>query len=100
MVWPARPRGWAKRQGFVGAKRALEEVEPALARGTGWPGGPVGRKPQADRAADTQLGIRATTEEREAWLRTAQKNGYRSEAPWARDVLNAEVASARGTGKK
>ena len=28
MLWPARPRGWAKRTGYVGAKRQLEEVGP------------------------------------------------------------------------
>jgi hypothetical protein len=94
MLWPARPRGWSKRTGYSGAKRQLEEVEPALARGTGWPGSPVGRRPRGSRAADTQLGIRATREERAAWQRAADDHA-RKLAEWARDELNAAAARPR-----
>lgn len=38
MVWPAEKRGWSRHTAYVGPRRAMEEVEPALARGTGWAG--------------------------------------------------------------
>lgn len=95
-VWPAKPRSWGKREGFVGRRDDLEEVDPALARGTGWPGGPVGRKPQADKAADTQVNIRTTWEERTAWEQTAERVGRRSMTSWARDELNAAVMREAG----
>src|SRR5262245_41424804 len=47
MVWPAERRGWAKRVSYTGPKRALEEVEPALARGTGWAGGGRAHHPRS-----------------------------------------------------
>jgi hypothetical protein len=98
MVWPARPRGWAKRTGYAGSKRQLEEVEPALARGTGWPGGPVGRRPRGNHASDTQLGIRATSDERAAWQHAADTT-ERNITVWARDELNAAAARIRSKGK-
>lgn len=39
MVWPAEKRSWSRRAAYVGPRRALEAVEPALAQGTGWAGG-------------------------------------------------------------
>ena len=89
MIWPARPRGWLKRTGFSGSKRQLEEVDPSLARGTGWPFGPVGRRPRDGEASST-LGIRVTTSERAKWQRAADKHD-RNLTVWARDELN-EVA--------
>lgn len=91
MLWPARPRGWAKRTGFVGAKRQLEEVEPALARGTGWPfggRGPKSRSPSG--AVSKMIGMRVTDEERAAWEKTA---GGRRLSDWMRDTLNAAAAA-------
>ena len=87
MVWPGRPKGWAKRAGYTGSKRLLEEVEPALARGTGWPFGPVGRRPRNGEASNT-LGIRVTTSERTKWQRAADKR-ERGLTVWARDELNS-----------
>jgi hypothetical protein len=87
MVWPARPKGWAKRTAYAGAKRQLEEAEPALARGTGWPFGPVGRRPRDGEAYST-LGIRVSASERAKWQRAADKHD-RNLTVWARDELNA-----------
>ena len=87
MIWPARPRGWLKRTGFSGSKRQLEEVDPPLARGTGWPFGPVGRRPRDGEASST-LGIRVTTSERAKWQRAADKR-ERGLTVWAREELNA-----------
>ena len=87
MIWPAKPRGWAKRTGYAGSKRQLEEVDPALARGTGWPFGPVGRRPRGGEASST-LGIRVTSSERAKWQRAADTR-ERPITAWARDELNA-----------
>jgi hypothetical protein len=87
MIWPAQPKGWTKRTGYSGAKRQLEEVDPALARGTGWPFGPVGRRPRNGEASST-LGIRVTSSERAKWQRAADKR-ERGLTVWARDELNA-----------
>ena len=92
MVWPARPRGWTKRTGYVGTKRQLEEVEPALARGTGWPFG--GRGPKARSPSgmvSKMIGMRVTNEERAAWESAA---GGRKLSDWMRDTLNAAAAAA------
>ena len=91
MVWPARPRGWAKRTGYVGTKRQLEEIEPALARGTGWPfggRGPKSRSPSG--AVSKMIGMRVTNEERAAWERAA---GERRLSDWMRDTLNDAAAT-------
>jgi hypothetical protein len=87
MIWPARRRGWLKRTGYNGSKRQLEEVDPKLSRGTGWPFGPVGRRPR-DGEASTTLGIRVTSSERAKWQRAADKR-ERGLTVWARDELNA-----------
>jgi hypothetical protein len=87
MIWPARRRGWLKRTGFSGSKRQLQEVDPALARGTGWPFGPVGRRPRGGEASST-LGIRVTSSERAKWQRAADKR-ERGLTVWAREELDA-----------
>ena len=94
MLWPAKPKGWAKRTGYAGSKRQLEEVEPELARGTGWPFGPVGRRPREGEASST-LGIRVTTSERGKWQRAAD---VREQAltVWARGELNAAADRTLG----
>lgn len=91
MLWPARPRGWAKRTGYSGGKRQLEEVEPALARGTGWPFGGRGPKSRSPSGVVSKtVGVRATAEERAAWERAA---GGRRLSDWIRDLLNAAAAA-------
>ena len=92
MLWPARPRGWVKRTGYVGTKRQLEEVEPALARGTGWPFG--GRGPKARSPSgkvSKMIGMRVTDEERAAWESAARGSKL---SDWMRDTLNAAAAAA------
>lgn len=92
MLWPARPRGWAKRVGYTGGKRHLQEVEPALARGTGWPFGGRGPKSRSPSGVVSKtLGLRVTMEERAAWEKAA---GERSLSDWMRDTLNAAAATA------
>ena len=87
MVWKAARGGWAKRTAFTGSKRHLEEVEPALARGSGWPGGGRGPAPRAGVASE-KLGIRVAKHERERWQHAANEAG-RSLSDWIRDTLNA-----------
>jgi hypothetical protein len=98
MVWPARTRGWVKRTAYTGSKRQLEEVEPALARGTGWPGGGRGPKSRsASGAVSKPVGLRATAEERAAWERAA---GERKLSDWMRDALNAAAAAVEANSPK
>lgn len=95
MLWPARPRGWMKRRGYVGGKRQLEEIEPALARGSGWPGGGRGPKSRSGTGVISKpVGLRATAEERAAWERAA---GERKLSDWMREALNAAAEAASGT---
>lgn len=96
MTWPAEPGGWAKRTAYTGAKRQLEEVTPALARGSGWPGAGRAPKPRASsgEASTRRLGIRATPTEYDAWEHRAQEEDKRI-SDWARDELNAALARPR-----
>jgi len=98
MVWPARPRGWLKRTAYTGSKRSLEELEPALARGSGWPGGGRGPSPRSESGSVSKpVGLRATIEERAAWERAA---GERNLSDWMRDTLNAAAAAAEASATK
>ena len=73
-------------------QRQLEEVEPALARGTGWPFGGRGPKSRSPSGMVSKtIGVRATAEERAAWERAA---GDRRLSDWIRDLLNAAAAAA------
>jgi len=87
--WPAESGGWQRRTPYTGGKRQLEEVEPSLARGSGWPGGGRGPAPRSPSGAATKtIGIRATPDERAKWERAAtlRECGL---TVWARDELNA-----------
>jgi len=100
MLWPATPRGWLKRTSYAGSKRQLDEVEPALARGTGWPGGGTGRRP-ARGELSKPLTIRVTDRERGAWERAAKERD-RGLSDWIRDTCNAAAgddARPRSKGK-
>ena len=97
MLWPAAPRGWSKRTAYTGSKRQLEEVEPALARGTGWPGGGSGRRPTRGEASKP-LTIRVTATERGAWERAAKERG-RALSDWIRDTCNAAADDTRPRSK-
>jgi hypothetical protein len=90
MLWPAGPRGWSKRTAYGGAKRALEEVEAGLARGTGWPGGGTGRRPSRGEASKP-LTIRVTDQERRAWERAA-KEREQGLSDWIRNSCNATAS--------
>ncbi len=100
MTWPAEARGWTRRTAYTGARRQLEEVEPALARGSGWPGAGRAPKPRAatGEASTKRLGLRATPSEYEAWERRAEEEGKRI-SDWARDLLNAEAVRLRGKSR-
>lgn len=91
--WPMETNGWLKRTPYTGGKRQLEEVSPALARGTRWPGGGRAPRPRdpAGMPSDAQVGIRATQEERATWQRAAEVRDQ-ALAAWARDELNAAAA--------
>jgi hypothetical protein len=99
MVWPAEPRGWLKRTAYVGSKRALVPAEPAGARGTGWPGGPTGRKARTGGPSlPSPVTIRVTAEERKNWEQAAKDHGRRL-SDWCRDTLNRESARPRSKSK-
>jgi hypothetical protein len=66
-------------------------VAPALARGTGWPGGGRGRRPLRG-APSKPVTIRATDDERAAWDRAAERRD-RTLSDWCRDTLNAAAAA-------
>lgn len=95
--WPEEPGGWARRTPYTGARRQLEEVEPARARGTGWPGAGRAkrRRDPAGAPTSTSIGVKATVAEREAWTHRAGEEG-KSISGWARDTLNAEIVRTRG----
>jgi len=95
MVWPAEPRGWSKRTGYLGPKRALVEVEPGAARGTGWPGGPTGRKPRTgEPSLPSPVTIRVTAVERRNWEQAAKDHGRRL-SDWCRETCNREAEDPR-----
>jgi hypothetical protein len=98
LLFPAKPRGWLKRTPYVGAKRALEEVAPALARGTKWPGAIGGKPRHASGQPSKPLTIRATDDERAAWQRAADERKTRLTA-WAREMLNEASRPTRSKGK-
>jgi hypothetical protein len=95
--WPAERGGWQRRTPYIGGKRQLEEVNPVLGRGSGWPGGGTGRPPRLPSPAKT-FGIRATIDEIAAWTQRADEEHKRPSA-WARDELNAAVTRPRGKSK-
>jgi hypothetical protein len=96
MTWPASDGGWAKRTAYTGPKRGLVEVEPALARGTRWPGAGRARLPRASsgEASNERVTLRSTAAERAAWQALAESCGQ-GLTVWARDELNAAVARAK-----
>jgi hypothetical protein len=88
VYWPKAPKGWSRRTPYNGSKRGLEEVDPALARGTGWPGGGRGPAPRDPSGAATdQVGLRVTHGEREKWEQAATVR-QQSLTGWARGELN------------
>jgi hypothetical protein len=89
--WPIERGGWHRRTPYTGGKRQLEEVLPALARGTGWPGGGVGRRPLRG-SMSKPVTIRATDTERDSWERSASKR-ERSLSDWCRDILNSAATA-------
>ena len=98
MVWPAERRtGWAKRMAYTGPKRGLEEVAPALAKGTGWPGGGRAHHPRSATGRPSKpVTIRATEEERAAWEGAAE-HLKRTLSEWCRSELNDAVARVMGS---
>ena len=95
--WPAERGGWQRRTPYTGPKRALEEVDPVRARGSGWPGGGTGR-PLRHGAPTRMFGIRATGDEITSWTQRAEE-AHKRPAVWARDELNASAARPRGKSK-
>lgn len=91
--WPAIERGWSQRTPYTGPRRALEEIDRGEARGTGWPGGPRGRRPRAGAAAERKLSIRGTEDEHALWSDAA---GELPTADWARRELTAAAKRKLG----
>lgn len=91
-LFPAKPRGWASRTPYVGAKHDLEEVSPMLARGTRWPGAIGGKaRDPSGKPSVRVIGIRATEAERETWQQAAEARGI-TLAEWTREALNDYAA--------
>lgn len=95
MMWAREPGGWSKRTAYTGQRRALEEVAPSLARGTGWPGGGRGPRPRVEgERSERRVALRATNAEVETWERRAAQEG-KALATWGRDELNEAVKRPR-----
>lgn len=92
LLFPAVPRGWAKRTVWTGARRQLEEISPAEGRRTGWPGA-IGGKPRGPSASVYSISVRVTAEERDLWLGAA---GERRLSDWMRDTLTAAARRSKG----
>jgi hypothetical protein len=93
--WPAEPKGWTKRTPFKGSRRGLEVAEPALARGTGWPGTSGGQRPRAPSGKPGRnRTIRATDDDWETWREIAEAEG-RSVSEWACRELSAAAKRAK-----
>src|SRR5215218_5696893 len=71
--WPAIPKGWAQRTPYTGGRRQLEELAPAMARGTGWPGGGRGPRARGDEPSKP-VTIRVTAQERASWEHAAEEH--------------------------
>jgi len=93
LIFPAKARGWMSRTPFVGSRLELEEVSPGLARGTKWPGAIGGKSRDPSGKPSRTVGIRATDDERAAWLRAADASGLKL-TDWARRSLNQVAARA------
>ena len=86
--WPAEARGWTQRTPYRGPKKALEQVDRGLARGTGWPGGPRGPKPRGP-SSGRDIKVRVTDAERAAFEAEA---GERCVSTWLRELGLAVIA--------
>lgn len=80
VMWPARDGGWRERQPYRGHKRALREVPPYSAAGTGWPGVPVGRPPSV--GADGKQLIRGPQALLDAMTERARRDGVSASELW------------------
>jgi len=101
-IWPAEPGGWLSdlRRAWTAGRRGLEKAEPALARGTGWPGAGGGRPRRVGAEVSAKrLTLRATADEMAAWEERAEAEG-KPLAGWSRDELNAAVERARAKKSK
>jgi len=100
VMWPAEKGGWQQRTPYTGPRRALEEVEPALARGTGWPGAGGGRRPLAASGKPSKLvGLRVPEEERAEWEAAAEGDG-KTLSEWLRDTANEAARRGRGSRER
>jgi hypothetical protein len=89
VIWPAIADGWSARALWRGNPRALREVRPRLAYGTGWPRAPGrGAVPRAGVAAGERITIRLTPGEIEQWRAAA---GNRPLAEFIRASVHARV---------
>lgn len=74
-LWPRTAGGWAFRTPYGGHRRSLRAVDPAEARGTGWPGGGVGRRRLAGAGRGLPLTIRIDDKRRTALQKLAAQQG-------------------------
>ena len=96
MQWPAARGGWEQRTSYTGPKRLLEEVPPAMARGSGWPGGGRGPAPRSASGVPSKtIGLRVTDDERAKWQRAADVR-EQTLAAWTRDEINAAADRVLG----
>ena len=89
--WERRQGGWAQRGPHAGRRRNLTEVEPALARGTGWPGAGVGRR----RLAGAELGRPRTVRIDDTRWNAVIDAANRADlgvSDWVRQAIDHELA--------
>lgn len=91
--WPAVAGGWAERTPYTG-RRALRVVDPAEARGTGWPGGGGGRRRLAGAERGQPFTFRLDDPRRAALQKLAEKQGQQP-SDTVREAI--DLAIARGS---
>lgn len=95
VTWPAKEHGWDERTPYDGPRRGLVEVAPALARGTGWPGGGTGRKPASESGQPGEnRTIRVPADEWKAWDEHAKAEGQ-TRSDWIRKACEAAMRRAK-----
>jgi hypothetical protein len=95
VVFPATPKGWARRTPYTGERSKLVEISPALARGTKWPGARGGRVADpSGKPRSRFVAIMATDEQRARWAAAAAERGL-TLSQWTREALDAYSAQPR-----
>jgi len=92
--WKRRQDGWAQRGPHAERRRNLTEVEPALARGTGWPGAGVGRRRLAGAERGRPRTVRIDDTRWNAVMDAADRADL-GVSEWVRQAIDHELARSQ-----